>query len=142
MQLWPLGCDVASTDSVIVSIILNGQLTSPAPVWNNVGGNSLTQYDDTATIVTGGETVYQLYTQPAPPRQTSFNYFGQPVTTGVNFGVTSFDLSKIKELNNALLGGFNTYPDGPDTLSVVVQPLNANVAYSARASLRWQENQS
>jgi hypothetical protein len=142
MQLWPLGCDVASTDSVIVSVILNGVLTSPAPVWQNVGGNSLTQYDDTATVVTGGETVFQLYTQPAPPRQTSFNYFGQPVTTGVNFGVTSFDLSKIKELNNALLGGFNTYPDGPDTLSIVVQPLNANVAYSARASLRWQENQS
>ena len=142
MQLWPLGCDVAATDSVIVSIILNGTLTSPAPVWQNVGGNSLTQYDDAATTVTGGETVFQLYTQPAPARQTYFNYFGQPITSGVNFGVTSFDLSKIKELNNALLGGFNTYPDGPDTLSVVVQPLNANVAYTARASLRWQENQS
>ena len=142
MQLWPLGCDVAATDSVIVSIILNGTLTSPAPAWQNVGGNSLTQYDDAATTVTGGETVFQLYTQPAPARQTYFNYFGQPITSGVNFGVTSFDLSKIKELNNALLGGFNTYPDGPDTLSVVVQPLNANVAYTARASLRWQENQS
>ena len=142
MQLWPLGCDVAATDSVIVSVILNGQLTSPAPTWNNVGGNSLAQYDDNATTVIGGETVYQVYTQPAPARQTYFNYFGQPITTGVNFGVTTFDLSKIKELNNAINGGFNTYPDGPDTLSVVVQPLNANVAYVARASLRWQENQA
>ena len=142
MQLWPLGCDVAASDSVIVSVILNGQLTTPAPTWRNVGGNSLTQYDDDSTIVTGGEVVYQAYTQPPPPRQTYFNYFGQPISSGVNFGVTSFDLSKIKELNNALLGGFNTYPDGPDTLSIVVQPLNANVAYQARASLRWQENQS
>ena len=142
MQLWSAGADVAATDSVIVSVILNGQLTSPAPVWNNVGGNSLAQYDDTATVVVGGETVYQVYTQPAPARQTYFNYFGQPITTGVNFGVTTFDLGKIKELNNAINGGFNTYPDGPDTISIVVQPLNANVTYTARASLRWQENQA
>jgi hypothetical protein len=142
MQLWPLGCDVASTDSVIVSVILNGTLSSPSPNWQNVGGNSLTQYDDAATVVTGGEVVFQAYTQPAPARQTYFNYFGQPITTGVNFGVTSFDLSKIKELNNGILGGFETYPNGPDTLSIVVQPLNANVAYTARASLRWQENQA
>jgi hypothetical protein len=107
-----------------------------------VGGNSLTQYDDAATVVTGGEVVFQAYTQPAPPRQTSFNFFGQPTTTGVNFGVTSFDLSKIKELNNSMLGGFETFPNGPDTLSIVVSPLNANVAYTARASLRWQENQA
>jgi len=142
MQLWPLGCDVASTDSVIVSVILNGTLSSPSPNWQNVGGNSLTQYDDAATVVTGGEVVFQAYTQPAPARQTYFNYFGQPITSGVNFGVTSFDLSKIKELNNSMLGGFETYPNGPDTLSIVVQPLNANVAYTARASLRWQENQA
>ena len=142
MQLWPLGCDVASTDSVIVSVVLNGILSSPSPNWQNVGGNSLTQYDDAATVVTGGETVFQAYTQPAPARQTYFNYFGQPITSGVNFGVTSFDLSKIKELNNSMLGGFETFPNGPDTLSIVVQPLNANVAYTARASLRWQENQA
>jgi hypothetical protein len=142
MQLWPLGCDVASTDSVVVSIILNGTLTSPAPTFVNVGGNSLTQYDDSATVVTGGEVVYQAYTQPAPPRQTTSNFFGQTVTTGVNFGVTAFDLRQIKELNNGILGGFETYPNGPDTLSVVVSPLNANVRYFARASLRWQENQA
>ena len=142
MQLWPLGCDVASTDSVIVSVVLNGILSSPSPNWQNVGGNSLTQYDDAATVVTGGETVFQAYTQPAPARQTYFNYFGQPITSGVNFGVTSFDLSKIKELNNSMLGGFETFPNGPDTLSIVVQPLNANVAYTTRASLRWQENQA
>jgi len=142
MQLWPIGCDVASTDSVIVSVILNGTLTSPAPNWQNVGGNSLTQYDDDATTVTGGEVVFQSYTQPAPPRQTSVNFFGQVTTTGVNFGVTAFDLTKIKELNNGVLGGFETYPNGPDTLSIVVSPLNANVQYTARASLRWQENQA
>jgi hypothetical protein len=142
MQLWPLGVDVAASDTVLVSVILNGQLGSPAPVWTNVGGNSLTQYDDQATIVTGGETVFQGYTQPAPARQTTYNYFGQPVTTGTSYGITTLDLSKIKELNNAILGGFNTYPDGPDTLSVVVTPLNTGLTYYARATLRWQENQS
>jgi hypothetical protein len=142
MQLWPLSCDVSATDACLIQIILNGQLSSPAPTWVNVGGNSLSQYDDAATLTTGGEVVWQGIVGAPAPRQNVVNYSGFTTTAGLNFQTITYDLSKIKELNNSLLGGFNTFPDGPDTLSVVVTPLNNNVRVQARAVLRWQENQA
>jgi hypothetical protein len=142
MQLWPLSCDVSASDACQIQIILNGQLSNPAPTWVNVGGNSLTQYDDAATLTTGGEVVWQGIVGAPAPRQTAVNYLGQVTTGGTNFQTITYELRAIKELNNSMLGGFNTYPDGPDTLSIVVTPLNNNVRVQARAVLRWQENQA
>jgi len=142
MQLWPLSCDISATDACQIQIILNGQLSNPAPIWTNVGGNSLAQYDDAATLTTGGEIVFQGIVGAPAPRQNAVNYSGLVTTGGFNFQTITYDLMKIKELNNSALGGFNTFPDGPDTLSVVVTPLNNNVRVQARAVLRWQENQA
>ena len=142
MQLWPLSVDISATDACQIQIILNGTLSANAPVWVNVGGNSLAQYDDQATLTTGGEIVWQGIVGAPAPRQNAVNYSGIVTTGGFNFQTITYDLSKIKELNNSLLGGFNTFPDGPDTLSVVVTPLNNNVRVQARAVLRWQENQA
>ena len=142
MQLWPLSCDVSATDACQVQIILNGTLSNPAPTWVNVGGNSLAQYDDSATLTSGGEIVWQGIVGAPATRQTAVNYSGVTTTTGLNFQTITYELRAIKELNNSLLGGFNTYPDGPDTLSIVVTPLNNNVRVQARAVLRWQENQA
>jgi len=142
MQLWPLSLEVAATDACQMQVILNGALSSPAPNWVMVGGNSLCQYDDAATLTTGGEVVWQGIIPAPATRQTAVNYLGQPTTAGSNFSSVVYDLSKVKELNNSVLGGFNTFPDGPDTLSVVVTPLNNNVRVQARAVLRWQENQA
>lgn len=142
MQVWPLSLEVAATDACQMQVILNGTLSSPAATWVNVGGNSLCQYDDQATLTTGGEVVWQGIIPAPAPRQSAVNYSGTTTTGGVNYSTIVYDLSKIKELNNSLLGGFNTYPDGPDTLSVVVTPLNNNIRVYARAVLRWQENQA
>lgn len=142
MQVWPLSLEVAATDACQMQVILNGTLSSPAPTWVNVGGNSLCQYDDQATLTTGGEIVWQGIIPAPAPRQNAVNYSGSITTGGVNYSTIVYDLTKIKELNNSLLGGFNTYPDGPDTLSVVVTPLNNNIRVYARAVLRWQENQA
>lgn len=142
MQMWPLSCDVSASDACQVQIILNGTLTSSAPVWVNVGGNSLCQYDDQSTLTTGGEIVWQGIVGAPATRQSAVNYSGTVTTAGLNFQTITYDLKQIKELNNSLLGGFNTFPDGPDTLSIVVTPLNNNVRVQARAVLRWQENQA
>jgi hypothetical protein len=142
MQVWPLSVDISASDACQVQIVLNGVLSSSAPVWTNVGGNSLVQYDDQATLTTGGETVFQGIVGAPAPRQNAVNYSGFVTTGGFNFQTITYDLSKVKELNNSIFGGFNTYPDGPDTLSVLVTPLNNNVRVYARAVLRWQENQA
>lgn len=142
MQLWPMSVDVSATDACQIQIILNGQLSTPNPNWQNVGGNSLAQYDDAATLTTGGEVVWQGIVGAPAPRQNAVNYAGFTTTGGFNFQTITYDLMKIKELNNSVLGGFNTFPDGPDTLSVVVTPLNNNIRVYARSVLRWQENQA
>jgi hypothetical protein len=142
MQVWPLSLEVAASDACQMQVILNGILSNPAPTWINVGGNSLCQYDDSATLTTGGEIVWQGIIPAPAPRQNAVNYSGSLTTGGVNYSTIVYDLSKVKELNNSLLGGFNTFPDGPDTLSVVVTPLNNNIRVFARAVLRWQENQA
>jgi len=142
MQMWPLGCDISVTDACYVQIILNGTLSTTAPVWVNVGGNSLCQYDNSATVTTGGEVVFSGVTGAPSTRQPAVDYNGFTTSGGVNFQTLSYDLTKIKELNNSILGGYNTYPDGPDTLSIVVTPLNNNIRVSARCVLRWSENQS
>jgi hypothetical protein len=142
MQVWPLSLEVAASDACQMQVILNGILSNPAPTWINVGGNSLCQYDDSATLTTGGEIVWQGIIPAPAPRQNAVNYSGSLTTGGVNYSTIVYDLSKVKELNNSLLGGFNTFPDGPDTLSVVVTPLNNNIRVFSRAVLRWQENQA
>jgi hypothetical protein len=142
MQMWPMSCDISASDACQIQIILNGTLSAPSPNWVPVGGNSLCQYDDSATLTTGGEVVFQGIVGAPAPRQNAVNYSGLSTTAGVNYQTITYDLNKIKELNNAMMGGFNTYPDGPDTLSIVVTPLNNNVRVYARAVMRWAENQS
>jgi len=142
MQLWPNALDIVASDACEIQIILNGTLTSSTPVWTSVGGASLAQYDDASTVTTGGEVVFRGIIAAPATRQNAVDYNGTTTVAGVNYQVIQYDLTKIKELNNSMFGGFNTYPDGPDTLSVTVTPLNNNVRVYARAVLRWSENQS
>jgi len=142
MQLWPMALDVVASDACEIQIVLNGTLTATTPVWQSVGGASLSQYDDSSTLTTGGEVVFRGIIAAPATRQNAVNYSGVTTTAGLNYQVVQYDLKNIKELNNSMFGGFNTYPDGPDTLSVTVTPLNNNVRVYARAVLRWSENQS
>ncbi|CAB4138449.1 hypothetical protein UFOVP330_58 [uncultured Caudovirales phage] len=84
-----------------------------------------------AVTVTGGESVYAGYTNPT--------------------GVTTLDLTKVRDLGNSILGGgtSNTvptstaglYPDGPDILYVVAIPLSATSS-TIQARINWKEAQA
>jgi len=54
---------------------------------------------------------------------------------------TTIDLSSLKELSNTVIGGNRFYPDGPDTLMIVVQALNQNITTSSY-NLYWSEAQA
>jgi hypothetical protein len=56
-------------------------------------------------------------------------------------GTTTFDLSKIKEIQNSVIGGDNTYPDGPEVLALVVANQN-NQSATLDINLRWTEAQA
>ena len=74
---------------------------------------------------------------------------GGEVTGGffVGTGANSIDLKDVRDLGNSVLGGGTTitttgiYPDGPDTLHILVRNLGATSA-SVFARLSWTEAQA
>jgi hypothetical protein len=56
-------------------------------------------------------------------------------------GTTKFDLAEIKEVQNSINGGNNTYPDGPEVVAFYVTNNNAQAA-SIDVVLKWTEAQA
>ena len=56
-------------------------------------------------------------------------------------GSTVYDLSMIKEVQNSIIGGNNTYPDGPEVIVFYITNNNAQTA-SVDIVLRWTEAQA
>ena len=140
MQLTLRALDVSAIPAsgnanLLVEAFLNGSPSS-ATIWTNAVGNitnransSLAQiadYSAGSTTVTGGEVTAGFF---------------------VGSGANSIDLSQVRDLGNSILGGggatANTqiYPDGPDTLTIVVTNLTAT-SCSVFGRLSWTEAQS
>jgi hypothetical protein len=141
MQLTLKALDLTTSTqnaNLLVTAVLNGTPSSTT-AWTNAVGNvastpnsSLAQIADYAggsTTVTGGEVAAGFF-----------------VGTGAN----SIDLSNVRDLGNSILGGGGTnsnsqvYPDGPDTLTIVVRNLSTAVGAAATVfgRLSWTEAQA
>lgn len=132
MQLILRALDVTTTTAatnLLITAILNG-VPSTAATWIRATGasSSLAQvadYGGTTTTITGGEITGGFF-----------------VST-----TTSIDLSNVRDLGNSILGGGATaantqiYPDGPDTLHIMVRNLSA-VSATVFARLSWTEAQA
>lgn len=139
LELDSLGLFTTGT-GYLINLVLNGFASGAfsgsfvTPV-QQAGGitSSLAQIalNTNNITVTGGESVYAGYTGPS--------------------GVTTFDLSRVRDLGNSILGGGTTntvptsqtgfYPDGPDILYVVAVPLSATSS-TIQARLGWKEAQA
>ena len=87
---------------------------------------SFAQYVSNAnftTAPTDGEVIFRYITPPSRANKSTF------------------DLTKVKPLENGILGGSNTYPDGPEVLCLVVSNKEAQAA-SIDFSLKWTEAQA
>lgn len=60
---------------------------------------------------------------------------------GSNAGVEELDLSRLKEISNSVIGGDDTFPDGPDVLAIVVKNLGSSAA-TVNTNLFWSEAQA
>jgi len=124
----------------LINLVLNGFASGAfsgafVPPVQQAGGitSSLAQValNTNAITVTGGESVYAGYTNPT--------------------GVTTLDLTPVRDLGNSILGGGpnNTvptsqsgfYPDGPDILYVVAIPLSTTSS-TIQARINWKEAQA
>ena len=139
MQLTLRALDITTSTAnanLLVQAFLNAS-TSTATTWTNAVGNvpgrinsSLAQiadYSGGSTTVIGGEVTAGFF-----------------VGTGAN----SIDLSQVRDLGNSILGGGGTtsntqiYPDGPDTLTIVVTNLSTTASANVFGRLSWTEAQA
>ena len=130
--------------NVLVQLFLNGTPFNPSAttnlLWSNaIGGalftpnSSFAQIADFSSLsATGSNVLLQ----------------GGEVTGGfLTNSTTSIDLSQVRDLGNSILGGgtayvnSGVYPDGPDTLTVVVTNIST-VAQSVLGRLTWTEAQA
>jgi hypothetical protein len=97
--------------------------------WTGAGNGSLAQYVDHTldladTPVTDGDVVAQFLTDEGTNR----------------FAASYFDIQDVRPLGNSILGGPNTFPDGPDTLVIFATNTGGSAA-SIGASVNWTESQ-
>ena len=132
MVLRQLG--VFSNGNFLITLILNGTVSSATPNWLNVGGSSLAQYifHTTGTTVTGGEAIYGFFLN----------------TTGTGtYTASSQDLSLVRDMGTSILGGglaaanVGVYPDGPDVVTVVAQNIGTSSG-NIFARMSWTEAQA
>ena len=124
----------ATSSSFLVRAILNGTPSSATAWTNAVGGNTtvvnsslaqIADYSGGTTTVVGGEVTAGFFTS----------------------GTTSIDLSDVRDLGNAVMGGGTStansgiYPDGPDVLTITVTNVGA-AAGTVLTRLSWTEAQA
>ena len=141
MQLTLRALDISTSTAnanLLVEAFLNATPVGTATTWTNAVGNitgrinsSLAQIADyssgiTSTTVSGGEVTAGFF---------------------VGSGANSIDLSQVRDLGNSILGGGGTtsntqiYPDGPDTLTIVVTNLKSTSS-TVFGRLSWTEAQA
>ena len=121
-----------------IGVVANGQFTVTAKIngsstlfetdsnWNAAGNGSISQYINHtgSTEVTGGDVVGIFLTDEGGTRSTS----------------STLDISEIRNLSNSVLGGPNSFPDGPDTLTIFAKN-NGVSAASIQCRISWTEAQ-
>ncbi len=139
MQLVLRALDITTNtanSNLLITAVLNG-LPSSSTAWTNAVNNVTTlQNSSLAQIANyaGGTTTVS----------------GGEVTAGffVGSGANSVDLNTVRDLGNSILGGggansnVNIYPDGPDTLTIVVTNLSSSASASVLGRLSWTEAQA
>jgi hypothetical protein len=142
MQLQLIELGVITTGAVLVTLVLNGYSTGGTwGAWSSprtLGGTSYTSSLAQVSVNTapgaamvGGESVAAFYTNTS--------------------GQTVLDLSQVRDLGNAILGGGGSavsttyagiYPDGPDVIYVCATNVVVSATPSVYARLSWKEAQA
>jgi hypothetical protein len=133
MQLILRALDITTTtasSNLLITAVLNGTpsaaatWTSPATVTSSLA--QVADYSGTTRTISGGETTGGFF---------------------VGSGALSLDLTTVRDLGNCILGGGTTstntgiYPDGPDTLHIMVRNLGA-LSANVFARISWTEAQA
>jgi hypothetical protein len=117
---------ITTSKSVNVFFILNG---NPSKLtFEKVQSPSLSNLisHDTGDIIAGGTVIF---------------------STQASAGSTNFDISNLIDMGNSVLGGDSVYPNGPDLLTIAIQPTDTSTITQASplvvtGKLSWSESQA
>ena len=136
MQLILKSVGILSTHNCIITLRLNGLITNTN--WARVENPSLSQliYHTNQDEISGGIDIFNFRAQ------------GGTGTTNRSAIVTTQELGEITTLGNAILGGNNVYPDGPDVLTVVAKlsedpsTVSTGNPFNVTGRISWTESQA
>jgi hypothetical protein len=133
MQMVLRQLDVFSNGQFLITMILNGTVSSATPNFASVGGSSLAQFifHNAATTIVGGESIFGFFLN----------------TTGSAYTTTQQELNLVRDMGTSILGGgvaaanVGIYPDGPDVVTVMAQNIGT-VTGNIFARMSWTEAQA
>ena len=136
MQLILSSVGILSTHACEIVLRLNGQIDNAD--WARVVNPSLSQliYHSNKDSISGGTDIYSFRAEGGT---------GSSARTPV---ITTEQLGEVATLGNAILGGNNTYPDGPDVLTIVAKlvedPSSVTTAnpFTIVGRVSWSESQA
>ena len=136
MQLILNSVGILTTHACEVVLRLNGLLNGYD--WQRVTNPSLSQliFHDGDSRISGGTVVY------------SFRAQGGSGTSNRTQVLTQQELEEIATLGNAIMGGDNVFPDGPDVLTVTVRLVedpgfvSASNPWNVTGRISWSESQA
>jgi hypothetical protein len=135
MQLALAEVGIIATHDVNVKLLLNSNLDNI--VFESVQKPSLCQLikHNKGDVVSQGVEIY------------NFRVNGNSTTTASIANSITKELGDVFELGNSILGGDGTFPDGPDVLTVAVEPTDTSLItnttpFRVSASITWTESQA
>lgn len=138
MQLKLDSVDIQTTHETEISLVLNPALSSDNFVTADNPSLSQLLKHEAGDTISGGQKIF------------TFRASGGSVDsiTGKKQAVTTaFDLSKISDLGNSILGGDDVFPNGPDVLTVVANIIDSTGVsgsnpYTISGKISWSESQA
>jgi hypothetical protein len=140
MQLTPTSVSVSLTHESIVTLYLNAEVTGLN--WTGVYTPSLSQITkhQIGDQLLNGVIIYSFRASGGALGTASSNI-------ARNIETTRIDLTGLTVLSNSIFGGNDTFPNGPDTLTLCVTPVDttnieARAPFIVGCKLSWSESQA
>jgi len=137
MQLKLNEMGISVSHDARISVILNGALSNIE--YDNVGSPSLSQYvsHDYGDTIQDGTTIYQFRASGG-----SIGANGERTVA-----TQDFDLSRLIDMGNSVLGGDGVFPNGPDIITVCATVLdtstvNSTAPFQVSSRISWSESQA
>ena len=141
MQLKLNELGISVTHDARISVLLNGALSNIA--YSNVGSPSLSQYvaHDSGDTIQDGTTIYQFR---ASGGAVGIRTDGTEVRSAAS---QTFDLTRLIDMGNSVLGGDGVFPNGPDIVTICASALdtttvNGTAPFQVSSRISWSESQA